>query len=691
MRKTAKKPAVISVSEDFFPAPVWEGALKTRERAGQLKQNWTDLELSNDSAITIYDCYPYLFLGPFPDVPPAAVADFTLAIKLLASSVFLADKIMDLGPQSPNPTNTLAHVFALQVEAYTLFQRLFAPDSPFWPRFHTYFDNYLSACQTEKKFALGQLSWKEFDEKVASTIAIGKASLSRCVLAGLSALQGNEQWLDTLTEALDLYNFAYQMFDDLCDWKEDYLHQSPSLLLCRWLPERPEEPKWADLEALARELYYDGHACTMLQVAIDAAERALLLTSSIPELTWRIIPTNLLERCESLCRDILKITQANRRRSQRPINFYLELPAARTPCEQLAWQGLQFLIRQWQLGFGEARDVARFPQAQGFNAESEFQYGDVFQRAVISDILTEVSETFKLNLEPIIKDEVGYLLEQRSHDGIGGWRYYPELSEIPPDADDLGQIMQLLLHTDNRAAITRFCEQPLTTLLTENRYDDGSFETWIIPASHRTPQQERHFAYAQTIWGTGPDVDVMANLLYALALYDPARFAEIIHTGASYIEAQQQIDGSWASTWYHGPYYGSFVCARLLAKVKLASPALEKIQAFLLKTQQANGGWGGLDYAKSDPLNTALALLSWSALAQTGKYRPADTVIERGLSFLQQSYDENDRAWPYVEFILMAEGRLSKNITRIMSYGSQSVTTAFVLKAATAWHRLREQ
>lgn len=243
-------------------------------------------------------------------------------------------------------------------------------------------------------------------------------------------------------------------------------------------------------------------------------------------------------------------------------------------------------------------------------------------------------------------------------------------------------MIQLFYHTGRQSAIPQYCEQALSTLLTDNLHRDGSFETWIIPERQRTPKQERHFAYTRTIWGNGPDVDVMANLLYALTLYDPTRFAEIIRRGTAYIEEHQQADGSWLSTWYHGPYYGTFVCTRLLAREKPDSPCLARARTFLLQHQLLDGGWA-MDGSQGDPLSTALALLSLSTSGQLQEHHTCPS-IEKALRYLQHSYDTTEQSWPRCEFI---HGRLSEKVTEVLpySYGSRTITTAFVLKAAMAW------
>lgn len=687
MRKATVKLGSISFSEYLFPPRVWQGAIQTRERAALLNQHWKDLNLSENVPVSIYDCYPYLLVDAFfPRIDTARLADFSLATRLLAFSLLYADKLMDLNLSSYDTTLLLEHIFAFQIEGYTLLHQLFPPASPFWPRYHAYFAHYQRVCLLEKQFANGSVSWKEFDEETAMDIAIGKTGLSRGVPAGLAALSGDERYMEVFNEALNLYNFAHQMFDDLSDWKEDYLHQSPSLLLCRWLPERPNKPSTDDLDVLAHELYYDGHACAILQLAIDALTQAHTLLSDIPDITWPIVAGDLHERCESLLSDILRITETNRLRASRRVTFHLELPPARSDCEGLSWQALRYLIRQWQLGFGEACHIMRFPYTGGFSGTSEYQSGDVFQRAILADILWQASQAFQLDLQPVLDYEINYLLERRCCDGIGGWSYFPDLPELSPDADDLAQVIQALLHTGRCAAIQEYAEPALTTLLTDNSYEDGSFETWIIPQEHRSPKQEKQLACAQALWGIGADVDVMANLLYSLALYDCNRFASIIQAGVAYIEAHQQPDGSWSSTWYHGPYYGTFVCVRLLAKVKADSLALDRAGAFLRTRQLPAGSWSLEVGGKGDALSTALALSGLSFL-KPSKHLPP--MVEQALLFLKQNFDAEEQAWPYSKFIRMELGRPTGQVSAVLEYGSQTITTAFVLQAMIAWHALQ--
>ncbi len=682
MLKTISQQSLQSFAVDVFSPALLEAARETKDRVELVTRPWStvmDISFGDKNVISMYDCYPYLFQEAFPTISPEKMSDFSLTSSLCAISFFFSDRIIDLSLQAHQSARLMLQVIALQTEALSLLHQMFPPSLPFWEHFRSYMGSYFHACILEKKFVTGELPWQNYDENIAWEIATGKCGVSQAVIAGLVALSGNEQHLEPFTKSLSLYNFGCQMFDDICDWKEDYLNRSPSLLLCSLLKEQPTEPKEEDLEQVARELYYGGHMCKALQLAIDSLDQAAKI---IPcQVSWIHLLVKLRERCESLLTDIIKITQTNRRRAAEQASFQLELPAAQTQCQQLAWQGLRYLVQQWQRGFNETRHVMCFPYNQGFSGRSEFQYGDIYQRAVIAEVFSDAAQTFSLGLQPIIQYEANYLIEHRHHYGIEGWGYFPDLPELAPDADDLAQIMQVLLLNNRLGDISRYCEGPLHTLLTDNRHDDGSFETWIIPAHDRTPEQERHAYYAEHSWGTGGDADVIANVLYTLALYDKTRFAEVIQSGIAYLEKRQAEDGSWASTWYHGPFYGTYVNTRLLERAKPDSPALDRARTFLRESQLADGSWGMPEKA-GDPLNTALALLSWSYLTSLGKLEDTAPSIQRALDYLQKSYDEKESFWPYQEYIRM------QLATHVLSYGSKSITTAYVVKAVAAWQRL---
>jgi squalene-hopene/tetraprenyl-beta-curcumene cyclase len=127
---------------------------------------------------------------------------------------------------------------------------------------------------------------------------------------------------------------------------------------------------------------------------------------------------------------------------------------------------------------------------------------------------------------------------------------------------------------------------------------------------------------------------------------------------------------------------------RLLAATQSDSPAIPKALDFLRNSQLADGGWG-LE-AVSDPLSTSLSLLGLGLTDQSYSYISNCEMVEKALKYLQISQLE-DKAWAKCEFIRMELGRATGQVKSVLSYGSRTITTAFVLKASILWHQLMSQ
>jgi squalene-hopene/tetraprenyl-beta-curcumene cyclase len=663
----------------------------------RLQGLWTEKLLRNNLddnpqiAIDQQGFFIYLFIKAFPNLEIDDIRIFALAGQFFANSVVLCDEVIDQASSGINIASVLG-MQARQFESYHLLYQIFPPNTTFWQRFRGYLSQYTQACLEENDFSSGNRPWHEYSESIAIQSIKDKTGVAKTAIAGLVELAEDETYLDPLGESISNFYVAVQMLDDLRDWKEDLQTGIPSLLLSRLIDKSPHQYSQEELEELRKKLnhkiYYQGHANYVLELTLKYLDQAEILKEELPELLWWNVTSKLRHQCQTLIEDIAGIVQKNLERVQKQPKFTLTPPPAASEWQQLSWDGLNFIIKQWQLGFGEARHIMVFAQEQGFSSSQEYQYGDVFQRALIADALCDVDEQLGGLLQPLLKEEVNYLLNCQRTTGIGGWSYFPDLPELSPDADDLAQIMQVLLRLDHTAEIVKFCETPLKFLLEDCAYPDGSFETWIIPKNQRTPEQENQAKWAKEAWGTGPDTDVIANLVYALWLYDSQRFSDQIKQGITYLESQQQADGSWLSSWYHGPYYGTYVCLRLLAATKPDSPAISRALNFVKTHQHPDGGWGLTE--DSDSLSTALSLLGLAAVAKLEGGEENNNLATPALSFLQ-SCQQPDKAWENCQFICMELGRASGQVYQILSYGSRTITSTFVMKAANAWHQLSRQ
>lgn len=356
--------------------------------------------------------------------------------------------------------------------------------------------------------------------------------------------------------------------------------------------------------------------------------------------------------------------------------------------DSTAWSCLEkyaigFLLQQWALGFPESIHRMMFRHRDGFTGASEVQSGNIFQRALLADIFCDLNELSCQALKPVLSHEVTFLINSQRKTGIGGWSYFPDLPELPPDADDLGQVMQVLVRTENKDQIEACCYPSLTALLTENAYSDGSFDTWIVPRNNRSPEQERQFLFVQHAWGEGREVEVMANLLYALYLFDREKFHVTIENGTGYIKRRQHKSGAWESTWYAGCYYSTYACLRLISCWCPEWEGATKAARFILSAQNHDGGWG--TGQKSDTISTALALLSLRLLHDTGAWSDGwQFQLNNSLRFLESMRCE-DNCWGDDPFFRMPMERASHKQGEILYFGSRTITTAYVLKALLAW------
>jgi squalene-hopene/tetraprenyl-beta-curcumene cyclase len=643
-----------------------------------LQRRWPDEIALEPERNSDYYKLPYLFREAFPSLAPSELRPLAAFCKLYAGSILLHDQLID-GPTPSSLVTSSLRILAMHAEAYHLLHPLFPARARFWDRLCGYLAAYADACLEEQRFASGSRPWCEYTEPVAMRIIIGKNGPARIIAAGMVELVQEERLLEPLLEITNAFNLATQMWDDLQDWKEDLRRGTPSMLLARLVPERPtglDAEAWRGLiQRLARELYYGGHAHHVIDLALASLDTAEQLKETIPNLGLHAVTATLRRRCEALRADIERIVRTNVQRARTQPRLTLDLRDAKEPWQAVAWSALRYLDGQWNLGFGEARDLMQYPAELGFGPEDTCYFGDVFQRALITDALCDADLAFNGRLQPIIEREAQYLVNQRLPSTTGGWRYFSNLPELPPDADDLAQVMQALLRAGRRDDVVLHGEAPLGVLLRDNSHRDGSFETWIVPATERTLLEERHAALVERVWGAGADCDVIPNLLYALHLYDAARFAEVIRRGVAYLEGQQRDDGTWTSRWYAGSCYAIYVCLRLFDAVQPGSPAVVRAVRTLRATQRSDGGWG-LDKIESDPLTTSLALLGLSA-GQRAFGEVADHGrAARGMDAVRRMMD-SDGAWPAQKLIFKALRAF---------HGSRTLTTTFALKAALAWH-----
>ncbi|TMQ14059.1 MAG: hypothetical protein E6J90_03095 [Deltaproteobacteria bacterium] len=338
--------------------------------------------------------------------------------------------------------------------------------------------------------------------------------------------------------------------------------------------------------------------------------------------------------------------------------------ARRQPLERAT----EMMLAQQRDAFREAVHHLRFPR-MGWVYETHPAW--VSFRAVALDALLDAHRA-GLGVPPaVLAAEAMALLRGKHRLVRGGWNYTPDVPELPPDTDDLGQIAQVLHRLGGRA-LSLTCDEGIWLAL-NSAEPDGGIHTWILDPRVSSSADAIVRQYLGIMGGWGVHPEVVANFLYGLLLVDRDRYAQALQQGSDYLRSVQAPEGFWPCKWYRGPYYGTFRVVAVLASLAPGSEALDRARSFLVSRQLPSGAFGD---GEGEPLSTALACL---ALAQLGEHRAAARAEQYLIG--TQEPDGGFAACTWISFPSM-DGPVD--------YGSRTMTTAFCLKAMVALHdRLR--
>ncbi len=337
--------------------------------------------------------------------------------------------------------------------------------------------------------------------------------------------------------------------------------------------------------------------------------------------------------------------------------------------------GVAFLCAQAENGFPDARHEMRFPRRAGFRVRWEHQSSDVFARAVLGDVLLDIAALLRpsseqaTTLRGLAVREAAHIAASRLRDRHGGWSYFPDLPELPPDIDSLAAALTLFARAAPEHAA--LCRPPIEQVLL-TAAADGAIETWILDPRNHTTQLVAMRRGVKRFWGQGPDIEVCARFYAALWLYDREQFAEHCGRGAAFVASHQQGDGSWSATWYWGPVYGTGLALQLLHRTGAEPAALSRGVAYLQRSRRRDGGWG---VSQTTALDTALAI--W-ALDECGAL--TEDVLDASVQRLLERQDR-DGSWLATPWIKMDVGRASRRIRHTLTWGSTSLTCAFCVRA----------
>jgi geranylgeranyl pyrophosphate synthase len=309
----------------------------------------------------------------------------------------------------------------------------------------------------------------------------------------------------------------------------------------------------------------------------------------------------------------------------------------------------QMLSEQFLVDARSPQDAIEY-QRSGLFGRAEV-VANVFGPAFVADVLAEAGQNQTAICEQLIR-----LAD------ADGWRYYPQQHEIPPDADDLGQLL-LLLHRCAGAGhpLPEPVERAVAAVLPYCQAK-GRLPVWLHTTATLSPPDS---------WAGDDCPGAVATGVAGLSLLQRPEWQPILTATVAWLLDVRGADGLWRGFHYFEPHVCTmFVVRGLLAQRAHVPTALRariddvfaSLARQLADSQRLDGSWGS-------PQATACALTTWLMVDA------APAGLAYAVTFLAEAQDF-DGGW-LAEPLYVTFGQDD----RIAQFRSRQLTTALCLRA----------
>ena len=539
----------------------------------------------------------------------------------------------------------------LHKECIKILSKYFSEGHKFWCYFDKYVGEYLKAVSLEKERHKNVI--RVYDKDEESCILIGKSAVAKVVIAALGFLNDNEDMIIQLEKSQNYYAMAYQLLDDLRDWKKDLAcGQYTSFLtniLCVFF-----NGKLATEEQIKQVLFDSKVYENTINRIIEYCDASLLYSSN--SISWVKLVKMLQYRVSFLLDDIRRIKNDKENVYESFQNYYLTKKSI-----------IETLKRQQKNSFPEMNHFMVFKKEDGFSCDNEVQCGLLFQRLFFNNFLRE-------NCSKKGVDEFADLLNAEWHkfnnskEKIIGerFKYFSDLPELSSDIDTLSEAIKIYSAYDNKS---KELEEYIDYAINCTWHEEGYFDTWIIDKESNSKLEIKRRNVAKFKWGNNYDIEVNLNFIYALSNYNFKKYKSYIKKCVNWLIPKFSEKIEIESSWYSLENYIYYLISKNKMLFIEQEEILKDIVIRLKNKVNKDGSFG----AEKSVLETAFMILILRELSEYGDKKELIEIIENAKQYLKSKCLKGGY-WKSEPFIKMNLKRVEGN-NKYLYYGSATLTT----------------
>ncbi len=551
-----------------------------------------------------YLYYPYLFSSAF-DVPDDTDL-LSIAGFLYYKSIIFFDEILDQGRFDSNKF-FLANI--CQEEAVKILASMFDLSSPFWKSWNKRRQEYLQALAIDKGKGEVQ-SFEDFEQLADFKAAFGKVAIDALHERSVTK---NEPLYHALLQSHKYYYSAFQLLDDLTDFKEDSKIRQFNMAayeLKQELTRRGVDYNNHTIDDLNKYLYLYGVGERLIDKSVEYLAKAEETVSGFPLDKWKTEIRKLNNTAVTRKLNIQAYTRHLKARLRLSGNVNQKKNELRTVLEL----GVQFIAGSQNV------------DGSWHECYNDAGHSDSWATAFMLSFLCQ--SAVKEHLPASVPDKALAFLEASATNQMWGYN-----NSWIPDADSTTFVLitqQLKNNRPDALALEKW---------KSFQNADGGYATYNDAADLISSLNNSHITNVSGWMASHVCVSSAALYLMSMAGLHSAEYNKL----KSYLLHSQGLDGLWSSYWWTSPIYAtSFVIKSSLAPDISGLREAAGYGTHAMMALQHESGCFGDDYNPESAFYTALvvdAICENENLFQ--QWKPA---IAKAASWLQ-SHQMEDGSW----------------------------------------------